>query len=206
MSGGIKLQPREKVIVLVALLCVAGYGFYTFWFSPYQTKIDAAKQKSAEYQAEINKNQAVVAKAKELEAHKAEIESKAANLQGQLPMVDALPVVMNDIKNILQANGVEVKHIELVKGAQKKTLDPGLEYRAVKVTFASSYSAAAAGVKALENTAQRTFTVTGLSITRKPPAVEGSMTVELYFAKNPLPGFGYQPLLEKQGKADPFAG
>lgn len=207
MIKGIKLQPREKFILTVALLCLVGYAFYSLWFSRYESKINAANQKTQELQNEVKKNQALLARTADLNAHKGEIETKAANLQRQLPSVEALPSAMADMGMVFTSNGLEVKRMELIKGAQKKGLDPGLDYRAVKVTFSGGYPAVLAAVKSLETSSQRTFTVTDFSLSRKiPPLLDGIMTVEIYFAKTPLPGSGYQPVLETQGKADPFAG
>ncbi len=201
---GIKLQPREKMIVTLAVLAVIGYAFYAFWFAPYNARIAEAKRQIEKLQAELQSTKALLSKEKDYQKRKAEIEALALNLQQQLPSIEAMPRAVADIKSIIESNGASIKSIVYDKGAQKKGLDPSLDYKAVKVAFSANYAQAFALVKNLETTSQRSFTISDLSLNKDKTGLNGTMTVEIYFAKTAIPGFEYKPLLETQGKADPF--
>lgn len=204
MIKGIKLQAREIVIVFSAVIILAGYLFYSFWFTVYQDEIDANIEQSQKIQSEITKNDSLLLKAKEIEARKPELDVQAKKLQSQLTSVEAVLSVMNDVKAVVTLSGAEVKKIENVKGATKKELDPALDYRVVKLTYSGTYSAVFAAINLLENNTTRTFTVSDFSMNSKGGTVEGVMTVEMYFAKTPIAGYDYKPEIETVGKPNPF--
>ncbi len=206
MIKGIKLQPREKVIAMVAVLALLVYGFYSFWFTRYDSRISDAKDKIQSLESEVGKNKALLAKQKDYDGLKASLGTQASDLQHKLPTVDSLPTVMQDVENTFLANGVAVKNIALDSGAAAKGLDPELDRRQVRIGFSGSYASVFNVVKALENSAQRTYTVGDFSLNKADKAMGGTMTVQIYFARTPLPGYAYQPMVESQGKADPFAG
>ena len=207
MIKGIKLQPREKIIAVVAVLALLVYGFYSFWFTRYDSQISGVQSKIQSLQSEVSKNKSLLAKQKDYEALKVNLAAQATELQHELPTVDSLPTVMQDVESIFLSNGAAVKNMALDTGAAGKGLDPALDFRQLKVSFTASYPSAFSVVKALETNHQRTYTVGDFSLRRsdKPsPVYTGSMTVQIYFARTPLPGYGYQPMVEAQGKADPF--
>ena len=203
----IKLQPREKLIILIAVFSLLGYGFYTYWYTPYDAKIVSANAEIAKVQKDTAQLSALVTKETEYKARYPEIQTKAISQKQQLTTIEGMPSVMADVKQMIEANGVTVKNISYDKSSPKKGLDPLLDYRIAKVTFNGDYTAIFNAIKDLETTMRRTFTVTDLAMSKleKSNSLTGTMSVEMYFAKNPLAGFEYTPMLESMGRANPFS-
>lgn len=200
----IQLQPREKLIVTIAIAALVGYLYYSLWFLPHSNQITNVEQQNASLQQEIQQNQALLQKEKNISANSASITSEAKILEQSLPSVDAMPSVVEDLQTLFNSNGAEVQNISVNVSASPAGSSPALDASSVQIKFIAGYAQTMQVVKAIESDSQRTFTVSSLTLDQQKGALNASMTVQIYFAKNPLPGFAYQPMLVTQGKANPF--
>jgi Tfp pilus assembly protein PilO len=201
----IKLQPREKIIIALAVVAAMVYGFLSYWYNPHAVKIADAKNKLATTKSQISAKKDILTKAPALTARKPETDAKAVTLQQQLPSVDSIPSVLDDLKSLLEAGGASVSAITVDKASAQKGLDSSIDFKSIKVNFSAPYTQAFNVIKDIETNTKRTYTVSDLTLGQTNTGISGNMTVQVYFSKTALPGYEYKPFLETTGKSDPFA-
>jgi Tfp pilus assembly protein PilO len=194
----VKLLPREKLIVTVAVLAVVGYVFYTYWYTPYNNKINQANGEVTGLKTEISQKKALIAKQIELIARQKDIQEKAKVLSEQLPSVEAVPSVMDDLKGLFGANGASVTSMTLQSNGkgQGQAQAQAQDTKSIQVVFTGSYAQALAVVNAIENDTKRTYTVGDLSLTQGGGTLltqgGGALTVYIHLGTAILPGYEYK--------------
>lgn len=205
----LKLKPREKAILSVAIFALLAYGFYFYQLMPYNNKISQANNKITALQAKIDQNERLIAQLPKYTARKVEIQSIAESVEQALPPTQEVPAVLNDLQQVFAHNGVQMTtigiNLDAKSDAKTTAQDPSLDVKTVDISFSGTYPAIVNLINSLEKNIQRTYAISDLTLTSNKGAVSGTMTVQVYFAKNALQGYEYKPLLETKGRANPFA-
>lgn len=109
---------REKIMLLVLVLCLAFYAYYRFFLTPILDKASTAKESIANYNSEVLRIKQAAVLNEKLKQQITELNTKYMENSKSLPQLEKEPEIAYQLKTIADVNGVTINGVNVSTPAE----------------------------------------------------------------------------------------